>query len=222
MHSAFRVIIKFISCSGTSYETKSQKKFRNSEALILLININIMNTRQCILSSTLKFDFSQHRTCYGRYTRCLDSRLAKIIYTDQKHQLISFTLLQHCSQHRLVKDYFLFMTSSLVAALTSVRFVSQQFRALDNWYLNRRYILLITIGDKEDSKQSQQMPAENFNLQWNITFSKHLRQFAPRIESPSLSVSYESCQYNTMLTIFAKVWLQMHARRLLSHKNLFY
>ena len=114
------------------------------------------------------------------------------------------------------------MTSSLVAALTSVRFVSQQFRALDNWYLNRRYILLITIGDKEDSKQSQQMPAENFNLQWNITFSKHLRQFATRIESPSLSVSYESCQYNIMLTIFAKVWLQMHARRLLSHKNLFY
>ena len=61
-------------------------------------------------------------------------------------------------------DYFLFMTSSLVIAFAFVRFSSQfGFEPL-----NLRHIILITIGDKEDSKQSQQMQAglltENFNL----------------------------------------------------------
>ena len=85
-------------------------KFRNFEALIL-----IMSTRQCILSSTLR----------GRYTRCLDSRLTKIIYTDYKHKLYFFyttlALLTALVGERLLPNYDLLTGYCLVP----VRFLSQ-------------------------------------------------------------------------------------------------
>ena len=43
---------------------------------------------------------------------------------------------------------------------------------------------------------------------------KTFGQFASRFEGLSLSVSYESCQYNVMITIFAKFWLYIHTLRL--------
>lgn len=76
--------------------------------------------------------------------------------------------------------------------------------------MNLRHIILITIGDKEDSKQSQQMQAgvltERFNLYRSITLQKQLGQVARRFQGLSLSVSYKFCLYNVMITIFAKFW----------------